>query len=271
MAIVKANYVKRGKGERGRAKASVRYIQHRRGKDSQTITRTLFGSDGEMTRDDAYRIIDEAKEGSLFYRFVLSPDPKREDRNHDLDMRDITTQTIKALEDLIGSEEPIEWIAATHSDHAPHLHSHVIAVVPKRLYKADLEYLRYQATQASLEQRRILDLALFRERERPYPLQQYGSSPSRNFYSFQKRSRGSTRERSSSLRHTTGSYGSYSKPSLRTCICTHCFAMHVHSLRDPVHKCKSCGSILHRQQQLRNIRPVREREYHYRKEAAWER
>jgi hypothetical protein len=268
MAVVKANYVKRGTGEEGRAKATIRYIQHRRDRDGERVSRSLFGRYGEMDRQAAYRIIDEAGKGSIFYRFIISPDPKREDRNHDLDMRDITTQTIKALEDLIEAQEPIEWIAATHSDHAPHLHSHVIAVVPKRLYKADLEYLRHRATAAGLEQRRILDLALFRERERPYPLQRYGG-PSRNLYSFQKRYMGSTRGRSSSLRHTSGSYGSYIKPYLRTCICTHCFAAHIHSLRDPVHKCKSCGSILHRQQQLRIVKPSRE--HRAERQAAWER
>ena len=264
MAIVKANYVQRGAGEKGRAKATIRYNQHRRGQDEQTITRTLFGREGELDRKEAYRIIDEAGKGSIFYRFIISPDPRREDRNHDLDMRDITTQTIQALEDLIGRQEPIEWIAATHADHAPHLHSHVIAVVPKRLYKADLEYLRHQATKASLEQRRILDLARSRERERPYPLQRL-YRPSRKFYSFQKRSIGSTRERSSSPRHTTGSY---IKPHLRACTCPRCFSMHIHSIRDPVHQCTSCGLILHRQQQLRIIKPAREHKY---KGAAWER
>jgi hypothetical protein len=167
-------------------------------------------------------------------------------------MRDITTQTIQALEGLIGGQEPIEWIAATHADHVPHLHTHVIAVVPKRLYKADLEYLRHQATKASLEQRHILDLARSRERERPYPLQRYASPFNRNLYSFQKRSIGSTRGRSSSPRHTTGSC---LKPHLRTCICTGCNALHIHSIRDPVHKCKSCGQLLHKQQ-LRIIKPV---------------
>jgi hypothetical protein len=102
MAIVKANYVQRGVGEKGRAKATIRYIQHRRDRDGEKVTRTLFGRDGEMDRQDAYRIIDEAGKGSIFYRFIISPDPRREDRNHDLDMRDITTQTIQALEDLIG-------------------------------------------------------------------------------------------------------------------------------------------------------------------------
>src|SRR3954470_11882276 len=84
MAVVKANYVKRGKGAKGRAKASIRYIQHRRGKDGEAITRTLFGSDGEMTRDDAYRMIDGAGKGSLFYRFVVSPNPKGADQRQDL-------------------------------------------------------------------------------------------------------------------------------------------------------------------------------------------
>src|SRR2546430_15749575 len=110
MAVVKANYVKRGTGEKGRAKASIRYIQHRRGQDGERVSRTLFGREGEMDRQAAYRIIDEAGKGNIFYRFIISPDPKREDRNHDLDMRDITTQTIQALEDLIGGKEPGEWI-----------------------------------------------------------------------------------------------------------------------------------------------------------------
>jgi hypothetical protein len=265
MAVVKANYVKRGIGEKGRAKATIRYIQHRRGEDEQTITRTLFSREGAITRQEAYRIIDEAPKGSFFYRFIISPDPKHEDRNHDLDMRDITTQTIQALEDLIGGQEPTEWIAATHADHVPHLHTHVIAVVPKRLYAADLAYLIHQATKSSLEQRRNLDLARSRERERPYLLHRYASPFNSNRYSFQKRSRGSTRVRSSSPRHTTGSY---LKPHLRTCICTGCFAMHIHSIRDPVHTCKSCGLILHKQQ-LRIIKPVWAQSAERR--AAWER
>lgn len=267
MAVVKANYVKRGAGERGRAKATVRYIQHRRGENEQTITRTLFGREGELDRKDANRIIDEAPKGSFFYRLILSPDPKREDRNHDLDMRDIATQTINALEDLMGREEPIEWIAATHADHAPHLHTHIIAVVPKRLYHADLAFLTHRATKASLEQRRILDLARYRERERPYPIQRYGGS-SRHLFAFQKQYIGSTRDFSKpSPSRATGSFMSYPKPQLHTCFCTRCFATHIHSLRDPVHKCKSCGFILHRQQQLRIIKPAREHTY---KGAAWE-
>lgn len=266
MAIVKANYVKRGEGEKDRVKATVRYIQHRAGRDEQTITRTLYGRWGELDRKEAYRIIDEAPKGSFFYRFIISPDPKREDRNHDLDMRDITQQTIQALEDLIDRNEPIDWIAATHQDHAPHLHTHVIAVVPKRLYQADLNYLRHHTTKASLEQRRMLDLAHYRERERPYPLQRH-FNPSRRIASFQKQYTGGRGgfTKPSAWRKPY----SYLKPAFHTCTCPRCFSMHVHSLRDPVHKCTACGLILHRQQQLRIIKPIREYQYH--KGAAWER
>src|SRR4051812_19322219 len=114
MAIFKANYVKRGREARQRAKASIRYIQHRRGKGGESITRTLFGSDGHMTRQEAYRIIDEAQKGSLFYRFVLSPDPNAEDSLRDLDMRDLTSQTMQALEERLNT--PLLWVAAIHQD-----------------------------------------------------------------------------------------------------------------------------------------------------------
>ncbi len=50
MAIVKANYTKSSVN----IKASIRYIQHRAGKDGQKITRTLFGIDGELEREEAY-------------------------------------------------------------------------------------------------------------------------------------------------------------------------------------------------------------------------
>ena len=71
MAIVKANYVKRGKGERGRAKATIRYITHRRDRDGHTVTRELFGYDGALTKAQTYRMIDEARRGTIFYRVMF--------------------------------------------------------------------------------------------------------------------------------------------------------------------------------------------------------
>jgi len=264
MAIFKANYVKRGQTARDLAKASVRYIQHRRGKDGETITRTLFNNDGPMDRHEAYRMIDEAKKGSLFYRFVLSPDPKNEDHNHDLDMRDIAMQTMQALEERLG--QSVLWVGAIHADHAPHLHAHLIAIVPQRLYVKDFEILRQATTEASLEQRHFLDLAQTHERKRPYPLPAFAATH-RNFRPVPHRYTRGTPV-TTGLKYASLSTSSYARkqakqqqthafwhaprgspaPKLHTCTCPRCQTTHIHNTRDPVHSC-SCGLTLHRQKQ----------------------
>jgi hypothetical protein len=152
MAIVKATYTKNSAG----AKASIRYIEHRPGKEGAKVTRTLFGSDGGMGRWQAYRIIDEADKGTRFFRFIISPDPKGEDREQDLSLREITQRTMQTLEDRLQKE--VSWVAVEHDDHAPHRHVHVVAVVPGRLQVHDLQALRQEATTACLEQRYQRDL-----------------------------------------------------------------------------------------------------------------
>src|SRR5438270_13310253 len=113
MAIVKATYTKQKDG----AKASLRYIQHRPGKDGAKINRTLFGSDGAMGRYEAYRMIDEAEKGSIFFRFVMSPDARTEDTKRDLHLREVTEKTMLSLEERLN--KPVAWVAAVHADHAP--------------------------------------------------------------------------------------------------------------------------------------------------------
>ncbi len=156
MAIVKANYVKRGSGEKETAKASIRYIQHRRGKDGAKITRTLFNWDGAMEKKDAYRMIDKAEQGSIFFRFVISPDPKIEDTHNDLYLRDIAEQTMNTLEERL--QQGVQWVGAVHDDHTTIRHVHVMAVVPGRLQAQDFQAIRQAATETSLAQRRQLDL-----------------------------------------------------------------------------------------------------------------
>ena len=162
MAIVKATYTKSSGG----AKASIRYIEHRPGKDNAKINRILFGMDGAMGRWQAYAMIDEAEKGSLFFRFVISPDPKQEDTERDLFLREITEKTMLSLEERIQRE--VQWVAATHDDHAPHRHVHIVAVVPGRLQVQDFQHMRQTATEAALAQRHERDLAremMERERE----------------------------------------------------------------------------------------------------------
>jgi hypothetical protein len=165
---VKATYTKKGDG----AKASIRYMQNRKGRDGGKTSRNLFGSDGLMGRFEVYRMIDEAEKGSHFYRIIISPDPKGEDTEKDLFLRELTERTMNALEERL--ETHLFWVGVEHSDHAPHRHIHVLAVVPGRLRVADFQTMRQTATEAALEQRHQRDLirdARMKERGEEWELQ----------------------------------------------------------------------------------------------------
>ena|SRR5450755_3657301 len=152
MAIMKATYTRKADG----AKAAIRYIAHRPGKDGAKATRVLYGIDGAMGRWQAYHMIDEAATGSYFYRFVVSPDPNGEDTKKDIFLREIIERTMTSLDDRLHTR--ISWIAAEHNDHAPHRHVHIVAIVPQRLNVQDFQAARQSATAACLEQRKERDL-----------------------------------------------------------------------------------------------------------------
>jgi hypothetical protein len=165
MAVIKANYVRRGKVGNAKAKDNVRYIQHRPDKDNERVMRPLFTNDSPMTRLEAYQFIDEAPKGTHFYTVILSPDPEKEDTYKDLDMRQITTITMQAIEEIVKT--PVIWVAAVHDDHTDNNHVHALAAVNRRLDKPDLARLIEVATEACREQRLELDRSRERqERER---------------------------------------------------------------------------------------------------------
>jgi hypothetical protein len=153
MAIVKASYTRSASV----AKAFIRYIQHRKGLDGQKITRELYGIDGAMQRLEGYQLIDEAEKGTAFFRIIINPDPATEDTDKDLSLSEITAKTMQTLAKLVGREVP--YIAATHADHTPLQHAHILACVKGRLNTQDFQALRQTATQAALEQRKERDLA----------------------------------------------------------------------------------------------------------------
>src|SRR5690349_16166286 len=132
MAIFKASYTRTVSV----AKGNIRYIENRPGKDGEKIIRTLYTWDGKIDRREAYELIDTAKIGSYFFRLVISPDPVKEDTNRDIYLRTVTEQTMRGLEDQIGTQ--IQWIAANHQDHAPQRHMHVLAILPRKLSRDDL-------------------------------------------------------------------------------------------------------------------------------------
>src|SRR4051812_24403815 len=98
MAVVKATFTR----SKGAAAANVRYISHRAGKDGEKISRQLFGHDGPLTKEEIYAAIKQAGKGTLFYRFSLNPDPRKEDWDRRLDLAELTTKMIRALEKRLG-------------------------------------------------------------------------------------------------------------------------------------------------------------------------
>jgi hypothetical protein len=161
MAFVGASYVRRGKVGNAKAKDTVRYIQHRKGKDNERVMRPLFTSDSPMTRADAYQFIDDAPKGTHFYTIILSPDPVEEDTHKDLDMRAITISTMQTLEEIVKT--PVIWVAAVHDDHTDKNHVHALAALNRRLDEPELHHLIEATTQTCREHRRELDRVLSRQ------------------------------------------------------------------------------------------------------------
>jgi hypothetical protein len=167
MAIVKATYTKSGHI----AKAAIRYIEHRPGREGEKVRRKLYGIDGELDRQEAYKMIDEAGKGTVFFRFVISPDPAKEDIEKDLLLNEITVQTMQTLEERLKKQ--VSYVAAEHDDHAPHRHVHVLALVKGRLDIKDFQAMRQTATDTALFQRQERDQA--REQSRQTRQQQEGA------------------------------------------------------------------------------------------------
>jgi hypothetical protein len=154
MAVVRITSYTRNRGE---AKASIRYITHRPGKDGRVTSRPLYTFDGEVSKLDAYQMIDEAKRGANFFRIVISPDPEKEDASKDLYLWQITEQTMLTLEERLKIHVP--FVAAEHDDHTGNRHVHLLAFAKARIEKQDLKALRDAATDAALVQRQERNLA----------------------------------------------------------------------------------------------------------------
>lgn len=144
--MVKVSYTK----EPTAAKATIRYIAHRPGTEHERTNRELWTGDGKLTRQEAYQLIDQAPAGSTFFRFVLSPDPRLEDRERELSLRRLTEAVMGQLEERRGT--PIDWLATLHEDHTAHRHVHAVAIIRGRLSREDLHSLRERATQECREQ-----------------------------------------------------------------------------------------------------------------------
>jgi hypothetical protein len=154
MAIVKAKYI-RGKA---RIKAHLRYIVHRRAEMGETITRPLFGGNGALTKLQAYELIDAAKRGAVFHKFVFNFDPVKEDTRKDLNLWEITRKTLAQIKTQFGDNVP--FIATIHNDHTPLRHVHGFFIVEGRLSREEFAKIKGLWKIATVEarcQRRRLD------------------------------------------------------------------------------------------------------------------
>jgi hypothetical protein len=153
VTIVKASYTR----ALADAKRYVRYIAHRSAGRPGRVTRELWNDQGRIDRLRAFEMLDRQPQGrgTSYFRFAISPDPRAEDIRRDLDVRALTSRTMRELEDRLGRS--VEWVAALHDDHADHRHTHVLAVVRGSVRSDDLRALAAEATSVAREQRRRLD------------------------------------------------------------------------------------------------------------------
>ena len=154
MAIVKAKYV-RGKS---RIKAHLRYITHRRGMEGERMSRPLFGRDGALSKLQIYDMIDAAKRGVVFHKFVINFHPVKEDTRKDLNLWEITRKTLEHIKTQFGDSVP--FVATIHDDHTLLRHVHGFFIVEGRLPKEEFAKIRGLWKVASTEarqQRRRLD------------------------------------------------------------------------------------------------------------------
>ena len=154
MAVIKINYTRR----RDRVKASLRYMVHRRGREEGRVTRQLFSAHGEADKGAGYELIDYAPKGSVFFRMIYSPDPKREDTYKDLPIQRIFEQTLRELSVRLGKH--IDYLAVLHDDHADIRHIHSILVLRGKIRSADIKALRAFATKAALLERQARDVVV---------------------------------------------------------------------------------------------------------------
>jgi hypothetical protein len=148
MAIVKAKYI-RGKG---RIKAHLRYITHRRGEDGERITRPLFGRDGPLSKLQIYERIDAARPGAFFHKFVINFHPVKEDTRKDLNLWEVTRKTLEHIKTQFGDNVP--FVATIHDDHTLLRHVHGFFIVEGRLSKEEFTKIKGLWKVATAEVRR---------------------------------------------------------------------------------------------------------------------
>jgi hypothetical protein len=161
MAVVKNNYIPKGKLAFAKAKQTLIYNETRKGHEKEKIILPLFNHDGEVSEEQALQFLHDKPKDWYYWRIMISPDPgKNEDLQKDLDMRGLAKKAIQSIETYLNMEGQINFVGALHTDRA-HRHVHAIIYLP-RVTREQFEALSYMprhaATKEALSQRQSLDL-----------------------------------------------------------------------------------------------------------------
>jgi hypothetical protein len=152
--FIGANYIKpfqKRSVQIQQIKDTLRYNTHRPTLEGDRRARKLFGWDGELDKNQAYKMIDEAERGTRYWRFKISPDPKTENSEKNVDLREVTTKIMQKLQERKGK---IEFIAVVHDDHSPIDHIHAIVIFKERMKGKDYALLRQVGREACLSQQK---------------------------------------------------------------------------------------------------------------------
>ena len=150
-AVVKASYTKSG----SEAKASIRYMQHRQSDQGERHPRQLFGSEGELSRAEAYERLDRAEqeqEKVYFYRVVLNAGEGHADLSEDA-RQDWAREVMARIE--TRGVKVHDWVGVSHTDQGEHDHVHVVAATSRTLQKDELADLRTYSREAYDQQRDV--------------------------------------------------------------------------------------------------------------------
>src|SRR5688500_15773067 len=128
------------------------YITHRRGMEGERMTRPLFGPDGPLSKLQIYDMIDAARRGAVFHKFVINFHPLKEDTRKDLNLWELTRKTLEHIKTQLG--ETVPFVATIHDDHTLLRHVHGFFIVEGRLSKEEFAKVRGLWKVASAEARR---------------------------------------------------------------------------------------------------------------------
>lgn len=150
-SVVKTSYTRSA----SKAKASVRYMQHRQSDLGERSQRQLFGPSGELSRAEVYDRLDRAAEAqgkTYFYRLVFNPGEGHADLSEE--GRQAWAAEVMARIEAQGNQVRA-WVAVSHTDQGEHDHLHILAATSRTVQKDELADLRTHSREAYDHQRDV--------------------------------------------------------------------------------------------------------------------